>query len=175
MTSTFGAGAAAAAFFTTLGSDFLVVTEAFVTDTLVGALAGLTTGLRTVLAAAFFAAPAALLRFVDEAVLAITLLVFETTLAGDLFAGLAAVVFFCFAAAFGGADLATTLPALAGERVEADRADFAGDEEVFTDFLVAFAIGLSTKWVANAAKGTGGLWPGLIVQRSSSPVMHSWM
>jgi len=180
LTSTFGA--ATAVFFTTLGSDFLVVTEAFVASTLVGALAGLATGLttgltalRTVLAAALLVAPTALLTFAGGAVLAVTLLVFETTLLVVLFADFAAAAIFGFAAALAGVDFVATLPAFAGERDEAGRADFAADAAVFPDFLVAFAIGLSTRWVANAAKETGGLWPELIVQRSSSPVMHSWM
>ena len=80
-----------------------------------------------------------------------TLLVFETTLPVALFADFAATGIFVFAAAFGVTDLAATLPALAGKRAEAVGTAFAVGKAAFTGFLVALAIGPSTKWVANAA------------------------
>jgi hypothetical protein len=140
------AGADAATFFTTLGSVLLDVTEAFVTGALVGATAVLAAGFSTVFVTALGALPAALAAGFFGVGLTITLLTFETGLLVALFDDFAATASLGFAVAFFVGVFAATLLTFTGVRAGAGLAAFALVAEVLTGFLIAFAIGPSTKW-----------------------------
>jgi hypothetical protein len=149
LVSTFAAttGAGAAAFFaTTLGSVFLDVTEAFVTGALVGATAVLAAGFCTVFVTALDVLPTALAAGFFVAGLTTTLLTFETVLLVALFDDFAVTASFGFAVAFFVGVFAATLLAFTGVRTGAGLVAFVLVAEVLTIFLIAFAIGPSTKW-----------------------------
>jgi hypothetical protein len=151
-------------------SDLLVVTEAFVSGALFGALTALTAFLGAAFGATLVALTA-LTGFLGAALAAALVLV--TTLAGDLFAalladlvataclGLVAVfVDTALVAALGAAFVAALVATFAATftgftvlRAGAVLAAFALLGEVFTVFLVAFAMGPSNKWVCQCCKG----------------------
>ena len=142
------AGALTAAFFaaTTLGSVFLDVTEAFVTGTLIGATAFLAAGFCAAFVTGLDVLSAAFAAGFLGAGFTITLLTFETVLLVALFDDFAATTSFGFAVAVFVGVFATTLLVFAGVRAGAGLAAFALVAEFLTGFLIAFAIGPSTKW-----------------------------